>query len=222
MNLNIVKKIGLFTLGLAIGSLTAYLMMREEKYIDITNEEVSVGRENHERFPQEYENNTENLYKEEEKVLVLNKDRYKKIVRRYNGDYTNIPDDSEPGDNIKPADDEDEEELRQCEKMSDEVNYKSNKDPYVISLSEFSDECDHFDKVTIYYYEDDWTLVDEDQEVINDHNSVIGPRALGCFGEDSEDPDIVYVRNENIQIDYEVIRLPKSYSQTMGGGSNED
>jgi hypothetical protein len=63
----------------------------------------------------------------------------------------------------------------------------------------------------------DDTLSDENEEIISDVSYVIGYDALSSFGDGSDDPDIVYVRNEKLQTDYEVTRLNKSYSETVLG-----
>lgn len=89
--------------------------------------------------------------------------------------------------------------------------------PTVITLEEFTDEKDHFDKLTINYYAEDDTLVDEREDIITNVNALIGEDALLCFGESSDDPDVVYVRNERLSIDYEVIRINKSYQETVLG-----
>jgi hypothetical protein len=89
--------------------------------------------------------------------------------------------------------------------------------PYVITTEEFSEGNDHYDKLTIYYYADDDTLVDDNEEIITDVIGTVGDQGLYSFGNGSDDPDVVYIRNEKRETDYEVICLNKSYSETVLG-----
>jgi len=88
-------------------------------------------------------------------------------------------------------------------------------EPYAISLEEFSEEMDHFEKSTIYYYDEDDTLADEQEEMIQDVLAIIGPAVLDHLQQELS--DVVYVRNEKMQIDYEIIVLDKSYAETVSG-----
>jgi hypothetical protein len=101
-------------------------------------------------------------------------------------------------------------------------NSRDTRKPYVIGVEEFSEDMTHFDKLTIYYYEDDDTLVEGGEDIITDVDWTIGNDSLDHFGDNSDDPDIVYVRNERISVDYEVIRLPKSYAETVLGYEKDE
>lgn len=83
--------------------------------------------------------------------------------------------------------------------------------PMVISQEEFAhdEEGQDFDKHTIHYYGKYQTLLDEEDEVIpqNQVEQVVGFRSLRRFGDMSGQPDVVYVRNRRLQIDYEVVLL---------------
>lgn len=83
----------------------------------------------------------------------------------------------------------------------------------VISLDEYADGMPHYDKVSITYYEGDGTLVDEREEQIDDIERTIGPDALDNFGNGSDDPDIVYVRNYKMATDFEVVRVEESFGE---------
>jgi hypothetical protein len=87
--------------------------------------------------------------------------------------------------------------------------------PHVITIDQWSDSnYDHFDKISIMYYEGDETLVDERDEIIPDINKCIGDAFLH-FGEGSDDPEQVYVRNGNLRSDFEVTRSADSYSRDV-------
>lgn len=94
--------------------------------------------------------------------------------------------------------------------------------PAVVSFDKFCDEDDHHDKITLTYYSGDDTLCDENEEIIDNRVAIIGPEALHCFGMDSDDPDVVYVRNEKLAIDYDIIRVPSKYSEVVCGFHKEE
>lgn len=105
------------------------------------------------------------------------------------------------------------------------VDSDEDEKPYVISLEEFQEGMPHYDKLTLYFYEDDEVLTDDQEEIIDDEEQIVGTEALQCFGHLSHDPEVVYVRNSNASTDFEVIRLSKSYAETVGlssQGGDED
>lgn len=90
-------------------------------------------------------------------------------------------------------------------------------EPYVISFEDFESTKQHYDKNTLYYYEQDDTVTDDAEEILVDTDSLIGDMALTLFGELSDDPDAVYIRNDKKSSDFEVLRLNKSYSVSVLG-----
>ena len=48
-----------------------------------------------------------------------------------------------------------------------------------------------------------------------DIETSIGYEALDEFGYGNPNPDLVYVRNDHLEIDYEVIRLGDSYEESV-------
>lgn len=83
--------------------------------------------------------------------------------------------------------------------------------PMVISQEQYShdEEGQDFEKLTVHYYGKTQTLLDEDDEVIpqNEVENTVGFRSLRRFGDLSNQPDVVYVRNRRLEIDYEVVLL---------------
>lgn len=75
--------------------------------------------------------------------------------------------------------------------------------PYVISPEEFVSEHKEYDKTTLMYFTDGILLEEMSREIIPDIESAIGSESLNHFGEYED--DVVYVRNERISTDFEVI-----------------
>lgn len=97
------------------------------------------------------------------------------------------------------------------------VKNRDTDEPYVISVDEFTLERNEYDKVTLGYYREDDTLVDENDIPVDDIEQVIGAASLGQFGKFSGDKNIVYVRNERVGIDYEVMFDERSYQEVILG-----
>lgn len=89
--------------------------------------------------------------------------------------------------------------------------------PYVISQAEFDNDHPNYDKLSITYYEADDTLADEQEEIIDDPDTIVGEDTLKSFGKGSDDEDIVYARNDQLGIDYEISRVHGSYEETVMG-----
>lgn len=213
MNKNIIRGFAIFVVGVGVGTGGTVLFLKN-KYESIVQEEIASIREVAERT------NPVDGYPDSpnpSKVLVMSRDRYKKIARQYGSVESEAATTYfDPVETEHPVDSD--EEYDKCEDMSCGICIGSDTGaPYIISLEEFSEGTTNFDKISICYYEDDDTLADENEEIITDVSTVIGDDALTSFGQDSEDPEVVYVRNEQMSIDYEVVRLSKSYQETVLG-----
>jgi hypothetical protein len=96
------------------------------------------------------------------------------------------------------------------------------EEPYVIDVDSYSNEKDDFAKESLFFYEDDDTLSDDNEDIVDDIRAVVGDQALTLLGEDGSD-EVVYVRNEKLRVDYEIILLHKSYKvEVMGMPNDED
>lgn len=82
--------------------------------------------------------------------------------------------------------------------------------PYIISPTQFINEEPYYDKITLEYYDDDILANALSEEIIEDINAAIGLESLTKFGEYED--DVVYVRNENRNTDYEVIRQHRPFA----------
>ena len=220
----LVKDVVYFAVGAAVGA--GAVMYYRKKKMDIleSKDEIVIPRQykTDADIPSDISGEATNEVSAtgeytDSRVIPINK--YNRMVKRYSGDVDPSSAYADP-DEIKSSQEDDE--YHNCEDTPNNVNrYEVSSPPYVIDIELFSEERDDHDKCTIYYYEDDDTLTDENEEIIQDVYSTVGD-ALGCFGERSNDPEVVYVRNERLSIDYEVIRLSKSYSETVLGIVKEE
>lgn len=120
----------------------------------------------------------------------------------------------------EPDEEDEEEEVEQPELPPFEK--KKIKPIELITSDEFFDTENTHEKITLVYYEGDDTLADERDGIIPNANAVIGPDAVDNFGEGSDDPNVVYVRNNKSSCDFEVVRNTGSYSKEILGYDEAD
>jgi len=99
----------------------------------------------------------------------------------------------------------------------EEMIHRSPDRPYIISHDEFMESDQDFEQVSLTYYESDETLVDSADDVVPDIESTVGDDNLSKFGHGSKDENIVYIRNERLEIDFEVARSLGKYSEEVLG-----
>lgn len=85
-------------------------------------------------------------------------------------------------------------------------------DMYVITPEEF-DELEDYDTHSLTYYSDG-VLVDEQDNPIDDIDEVVGLESLETF--EMYETDAVYVRNERLKTDYEILLDMRPYSEVKG------
>ena len=90
--------------------------------------------------------------------------------------------------------------------------------PYLINEDEYYDDKLVFDKLELNYYLGDRCLVDERDEIIDDYMELIGAAPEVLFAEASADGNgsAIYVRNEQINADFEVLLNEGAFEETVG------
>lgn len=107
-----------------------------------------------------------------------------------------------------------DEIIEKCGYVNPEVKDEAEKEedcmedkPYVIAPEEFG-ECDGYQETTLHYYTDG-VLTDEDDNVIDNVDEIVGIESLSHFGEYEDDS--VYVRNDTRKTDYEILMDYRDY-----------
>jgi hypothetical protein len=98
-----------------------------------------------------------------------------------------------------------------------EIAHRTKHVPYIIHLDEFKENAPEHDQTTYTYYELDDVLSDSRDTTVADIDGVIGLANLGRWGHGSQDPEVVYIRNEKLGLDVEVVRDRGSFSDTVHG-----
>ena len=101
-----------------------------------------------------------------------------------------------PPTNVFPETEEDDWSYEE------EIKHRTPDVPYIIHRDEFFNEEMDCSQSTLTFYQGDEVLTDELDVPIYNSKKVVGEL---IFGKGSQDPSIVYIRNENLMAEYEVI-----------------
>ena len=112
----------------------------------------------------------------------------------------------------------DEEFLEQLEQEAAEAGNDFEEPSHQIDLVAFYNENPDWDSVTVKWFMDDNTWVDENDEVIPDIQSYTGIGVKNPFDEEplDEDPDVRLWANSRYKTNYEFIRHHRSWAETTG------
>lgn len=198
----------MFAAGAAIGSAVTWKVVKT-KYERIAQEEIDSVKE---MFANNFagHNDVEETVSEESEddsyhqvnwseLEDLNEDEDDKSEQDYLRDYGRLIDQYTTNNNEEGG----------AENMA--------KEPYVISPYDFG-EIDEYRKFELTYYADE-ILEDEDYNIVNDVDELIGPKALTTFGEYEE--DAVFVRNERLCADFQILKDPRTYDEARSVGPNQ-
>ena len=87
--------------------------------------------------------------------------------------------------------------------------------PYVIQPSDFG-EFDDYEKISLTYTADG-VLLDDMNEIVDDIEETVGEDSLEHFGEYEDDS--VFIRNDRLRCDYEILRDNRSFSDVAEGSN---
>lgn len=106
--------------------------------------------------------------------------------------------------------------------LEEEMKHRSEDKPYIIHHDEFYEAALDYDTIQLTYYEVDDTLVNEQDKPVEETDKMIGDDHLVRFGHGSKDPKIVYVRNDILKTDFEIVKSTGSYLEEVLGIPEDD
>jgi hypothetical protein len=95
--------------------------------------------------------------------------------------------------------------------------------PYMITFAEFDANETSAEQITVSFFAGDGIVIDEEDNVISPDRveQIIGTDNLNRFGTNKDDPDmepnVIYVRCERFNMDFEVTRSPGKHSVEVLG-----
>lgn len=83
--------------------------------------------------------------------------------------------------------------------------------PYTIAPEDFG-EFEDYERISLTYYTDQF-LADENDDLVEDVDEIVGLDSLNGFGEYEDDS--VFVRNDRLKCDYEILLDQRTYSDII-------
>jgi hypothetical protein len=83
--------------------------------------------------------------------------------------------------------------------------------PRTISASEMLNQKQWYTKLTFSYYAEDDILADDQDNLVDDPKDLVGEYFTEFFGMNEEDPNVIYIRNDDRETDYEIMKIDESY-----------
>ncbi len=180
----------IFVLGAAVGSVVTWKYI-EKKYERIAQDEINSVKEVFSKRVAEFTEDTKEVQikadNAKEKPNII---EYAARLREQG--YTNYSDMVD-------------------EKPEEEESMNIDKPPYVIAPEEFG-ELDDYDTISLTYYADQ-ILADDNDEIVEDIEDVVGFDSLNSFGEYEDDS--VFVRNDRLKCDYEILLDQRKYTDVV-------
>lgn len=183
------KKLFIFSLGAAVGAAVTWKIVKT-KYEQIAQEEIESVREVYASKLRKQEEQSDETIQDtpETDADQLGVTEYLNILQKQT--YTEIID---------------------YKKVEEE---QMSMRPYVISPEDFG-EHDDYETISLTYYADG-TLTDSTDEPIEDVENIVGEDSLTHFGEYEDDS--VFVRNDRMRTDYEILLDSRNYSDVVRRG----
>ena len=85
--------------------------------------------------------------------------------------------------------------------------------PYIVTPDEYGDQDGH-ELIELIYYRDHILVTSVDNEIVEDVDDIVGFESLNHFGENADYPDQIFVRNDERQCDYEIVRDSRTYEES--------
>lgn len=151
------------------------------------------------------------------------KDKYEQLIEEeidsvkeaYSRIYENVEECEETEEDVE--DEAEEEIIKMDEYKAIAANYAGGEEeerdmdmPYLLEPCEFADG--DYEAATLWYFADG-VLTDEQYNIIEDVEETVGEESLTHFGDYPDDPDTVYVRNDYLEVDFEICRDERNYSE---------
>ena len=187
------SKVFIFVAGAAIGSVVT-LKFLEEKYRRIADEEIESVKETFKKALEKEVSEDENVEETPVKVATVSHTPDKPNITDYAAMTRGMGYDTE----------------------TDEENAEDDG-PRVIIPDDFGMNED-YDNVSLLYHFDGY-LTNEQNVLVDDIENTIGFECLNTFGE--YDDDAVYVRNDKLKTDYEILKVDSNYSDFIDDQEEE-
>lgn len=180
------KQAIMFLSGFAIGCVGGYFFGKS-KFEKIAEEEISEMRSHYKEKLDEFVANAKETLEEKAETVIHNHNLDKPSLEELREKYM-------PSTNEPPFDEEEEPPM--------DNNYIP---PRLISSEEYG-EMVGYSYEELLYYQDNDTLINEDEEVIEDPAKIVGTAMIKYDFVSTNEEDI-FVRNDNLRTDYHIHKV---------------
>ena len=187
------SKVFIFVAGAAIGSVVT-LKFLEEKYRRIADEEIESVKETFKKAIEKEVGEDKNVEETPVKVATVSHTPDKPNITDYAAMTRGMGYDTE----------------------TDKENVEDDG-PRVIIPDDFGMNED-YDNVSLLYHVDGY-LTNEQNVLVDDIENTVGFECLNTFGEYED--DAVYVRNDKLKTDYEILKVDSNYSDFIDDQEEE-
>lgn len=230
-----------FGCGAVVGGVVGYFVADRQlrlKYAEIADKEIAEMKARYDEKEHDLIEFQEKVSRQPKPDIDKIKDHVKEVAKseliseregytNYGG-HTQDPRDLVTTEDVEELQDREEEEEEERNAFIDlppwnydkELASRNGDRPFIMHLEEYQQsDCVH--QITITYFEGDDVLVDESDEVISKKDEVVGMDNLTKFGYGSTDPNVVYVRNPKLDIEYEILKHQGHYASEILGLNEE-
>lgn len=202
---NLLSNFLIFATGAAIGSVVTWKLI-ETKYKRIADEEIASVKE---VYARRYGSETKTEEDRSEDVMVESQYDNKMSIQEYASRITNLgytkEDESVYKEYRKP--DKVEKDSEEEEDDDDWTDDEEFIPPYIISPEDFDDPDVGYETISLIYYMDGVLAYDDGQVIAEVNIDKLVPKDFYMhFGEYAGADDSVFVRNEWLEHDYEILR----------------
>jgi hypothetical protein len=159
--------------------------------------------------------------KDIEQIRLMYRDRNKPtpeaIVREQGYETPEPPRPTRPPVPVREPEPLVEEVSRDEWNYNKEIAQRDRNHPYIIHENEFQETFPEYQQLQWTYYAGDNILSDERDEVVVRPELVVGEENLKRFGHGSSDENMVYIRNDRLEIEWEITRSWKSHAEEVLG-----
>jgi len=159
--------------------------------------------------------------KDIEQIRLMYRDRNKPtpeaIVREQGYETPEPPRPTRPPVPVREPETLVEEVSRDEWNYNKEIAQRDRNHPYIIHENEFQETFPDYQQLQWTYYAGDNILCDERDEVVVRPELVVGEENRRRFGHGSSDDNMVYIRNDRLEIEWEITRSWKSHAEEVLG-----
>jgi hypothetical protein len=108
------------------------------------------------------------------------------------------------------------------DKTTEEISEKEKRNrteeaPYILTKDEFMENDSEYTQSTVTYFGGDKVLIDSREDMIEEIDMTVGLGNLERFGHGSGDPNVLYVRNDRLELEFEILLSRGKYSKEVAG-----